>query len=294
MKLAVLGSGSRGNAVAIRTDGVTLLVDAGFGPRAMARRAAEAGVSLEPLAGIVLTHEHGDHARGAVALAARAGCPLLGTAGTLRAVAQNAEDARILPPIGESLQIGPFFIEVARTAHDADEPVAVVVADRRGRRIGIAWDLGRPTAALRHLLRGVHALVLEANHDEVMLQTGPYPASVRQRIGGSMGHLSNRLAAELAADVCTPALEAVILAHLSEQCNDGAVALRTVGRALSARGFRGRLLLARQQEPLPALSLREVDQLRLVFPETPRPGPAADPLRPSLPRTPVPTPGPSA
>lgn len=291
MKLAVLGSGSRGNAVAIRTEGVTLLVDAGFGPRALARRAAEAGVVLDPLTAIVLTHEHGDHARGAVALAVRTGCLLLGTAGTLRAMATGAADVEVLPPIGEALRVGPFIVEVARTAHDADEPVAVTVADRRGRRIGIAWDLGRPTAALRHLLRGVHALVLEANHDEVMLQTGPYPASVRQRIGGSTGHLSNRLAAELAADICTPTLEAVILAHLSAQCNDGAVARRTVSRALRARGFRGRLLLARQQEPLPAFSLREADQLRLALPEAPRPGPAADLPRSSLPPTPVPIPG---
>jgi len=287
VKLAVLGSGSRGNAVILRTAGVTLLVDAGFGPRTLARRAEATGIPLEPLAGIVLTHEHGDHARGAVALARRLRCPLVGSPGTLQAVAPTFDLARPLPPLGESLSIGPFLIEAARTAHDAREPVAVAVSDAEGRRVGIAWDLGRSTAAVRHLLRRVSALVLESNHDEVMLQTGPYPASVRQRIGGSTGHLSNRLAAELAVDVWSPRLEAVILAHLSEQCNDVAVARRTVGRALRACGFRGRLLLASQNDPLPAITLRPVDQLALPL--------AADPRIPTpLPPSPVPTPGSSA
>ena len=287
MRIAVLGSGSRGNAVVLRTQGATLLVDAGFGPRTLARRAAAVGVSLEPLAGIVLTHEHGDHARGATALARQLGCPLFATPGTLCALDHDPALARPLPPLGESVSIGPFRIEVARTTHDAREPVAVAVSDTTGRRVGIAWDLGRPTASVRHLLRHANVLVLEANHDEVMLQTGPYPAAVRQRIGGSTGHLSNRLAAELVTDVCSPRLETVILAHLSERCNDDGVARRTVGRALRGRGFRGRLLVAGQQEPLAAITLRPTDQLALPLPGDP---PTPSPLRP----IPIPTPGSSA
>ena len=281
MKIAVLGSGSRGNAVALRADGVTVLVDAGFGPRALARRADTAGLPLEPLAGIVLTHEHSDHARGAAALAARAGCPLLGSPGTLAALRVGAADVRPLAPSGESVPLGPFTIEAARTTHDAREPVAVAVTDAQGRRAVVAWDLGRATAAVRRLLRGTHVLVIEANHDEVMLRTGPYPASVRQRIGGSTGHLSNRLAAELAAEACSPDLEVVILAHVSEQCNDGDTASRAVRPALRARGFRGQLLVASQREALPALTLREAPQLRLALPDPAPGGP-----RPTTPRTP--------
>ena len=291
MKLAVLGSGSRGNAVALRASGATLLVDAGFGPRTLARRAEVAGVALEPLAGIVLTHEHADHARGAAVLAARAGCPLFGTAGTLAAIARGRADTRVLPPFGEALRVGPFTVEAARTTHDASDPVAVAVTDLWGRRIGVAWDLGRATAAVRRLLRGVHVLVIEANHDEVMLRTGPYPAAVRQRIAGSTGHLSNRLAAELAADVCSTELEVVILAHVSELCNDPATARGTVAPALRARGFRGQLLVARQQEPLPALTLRETPQLRLAFPETPTR--VARPAAPLPPPSPPPFPAPT-
>lgn len=278
MKLAVLGSGSRGNALALRAEEVTLLVDAGFGPRALTQRARQAGIELEPLVGIVLTHEHGDHARGARALARRAGCPVLATGGTLGALQVHDMATDILAPFGEVVRLGPFRIGAARTTHDAAEPVAVVVEDTTGVRVGVAWDLGRPTAAVRYLLRGTHVLVLEANHDELLLQAGPYPASVRQRIGGSTGHLSNRLAAEFAADLYSPGLEAVILAHMSEQCNDSVVAQRAVGRALRAQGFRGQLLVANQRMPMAALTVKPVAQLALGLPEAPRSSTSLPPL----------------
>ena len=292
MKLAVLGTGSRGNAIAVQADGATLLVDAGFGPRTLQRRAEAAGLELTALAGIVLTHEHGDHARGAMALAARLGCGVYATPGTLAALGPDGERGHPLPPIGESLVIGPFRVDAARTAHDAREPVAVAVTDGAGRRVGIAWDLGRSTSGVRHLLRGAHALVLEANHDEVMLQTGPYPASVRQRIGGSTGHLSNRLAAELAAELWSPRLEVVVLAHVSEQCNDAEVARRTVGQALRRRGFRGRLYVAGQRDPLPVITLRPADQLVLTL--APEGSPALpDPAAARFPTSAPPRPAPS-
>lgn len=291
MKLAVLGTGSRGNAVAVEADGTALLVDAGFGPRTLLRRAEEAGLALRSLAGIVLTHEHGDHARGARALAARMGCAVYASPGTLAALGCAGTRMCALPPLGESLAIGPFRVDAARTAHDAREPVAVAVTDPVGRRVGVAWDLGRATAGVRHLLRGAHALVLEANHDEVMLQTGPYPASVRQRIGGSAGHLSNRLAAELAADLWSPRLEVVVLAHVSEQCNDAGIAMDAVGQALRRRGFRGRLYVAGQREPLPAITLRPAAQLALALPPS---APAGARIPTTPPPAPAPTPGSSA
>lgn len=281
MKLAVLGSGSRGNAIALHADGTTLLVDAGFGPTALARRAAEAGIPLAPLVGIVLTHEHGDHARGAADLADLHGCPVYGSAGTLARLPAAAPFARPLPPYGQTVQVGPFRVLTARTAHDASEPVAVAVADDLDRKVGVAYDLGRPTAAVRHLLRGCSALVLEANHDEVLLRTGPYPPVVQARIAGSLGHLSNRAAADLAAEVCGPRLEVVVLVHVSERCNDAGLARRTVGAALRARRFRGRLLVAAQDTPLPAFALRRAEQLVLNLRE------AAPPPRPA-PRSPAP------
>jgi phosphoribosyl 1,2-cyclic phosphodiesterase len=275
VKLAVLGSGSQGNAIVVRVGGQTLLVDAGFGPRTLARRAEAAGVPLEPLAGIVLTHEHGDHARGAAPLAAATGAPLVASPGTLAALPGHAARTIPLPPHGAGLALGPFTISAALTAHDAREPIAVAITDPGGRKVGVAYDLGRATAGVRHLLRGCSVLLLEANHDEVLLQTGPYPAAVRQRIAGAAGHLSNRAAADLAAELCGTGLEAVVLLHLSERCNEVELARRTVARALRARGFRGRLLVAGQHLPLPALTLRRDDQLTLTLL-----GPAAPPSRP--------------
>jgi phosphoribosyl 1,2-cyclic phosphodiesterase len=280
MKLAVLGSGSRGNAVALHADGATLLVDAGFGPRTLARRAALSGIPLTPLAGIVLTHEHGDHIRGAAPLAAAQGCEVFGSAGTLARVPGAGTRARLLPPIGQSVRIGPFRVMTARTAHDASEPVAVAVLDESDRKVGVAYDLGRSTASVRHLLKGCSALVLEANHDEVLLRTGPYPPVVQARIAGAFGHLSNRAAAELAAELCGPRLELVVLVHISERCNDPALARRTVAAALRGRHFRGKLLVAGQDVPLPVVTLRRAEQLTFSLLEATGSSPAAVPPAP--------------
>lgn len=256
MKVAVLGSGSRGNAVAILGRDGALLIDAGFGPRALAGRARAAGIALRPLLGIVVTHEHHDHARGAVALARAARAPIIATPGTLTDLDPDAHDV-----LGLALEphhpftVGSFTITASRTNHDAREPVAVVVGDGNGTRVGVAFDVGRPTAAVRYLLRECTLLVLEANHDEVMLRTGPYPASVRQRIAGSSGHLSNRAAAELAGELWHPGLRTIVLAHLSERCNRPELARETVMRALTRRGFSGEVLVSAQRTPGAVLDL---------------------------------------
>jgi hypothetical protein len=119
-----------------------------------------------------------------------------------------------------------------------------------GASVGIAYDLGRPTTAVRYLLRKLTAIVLEANHDEVQLRTSDYPSVVQRRISGSAGHLSNRAAAELLADLHHPGLLAVVLAHLSEQCNTAAEARAAVAPALRRAGFRGALHVADQDTPL--------------------------------------------
>lgn len=277
----MLGSGSRGNAIALRTDDAVMLIDAGFGPRALTRRAKLIDLSLEPLVGVALTHEHGDHARGAAALAARSGCPIIASPGTLQRLAPAARATGIPLEPRRPLTVGPFTLEAARTNHDASEPFALAVTGPDGSRVGIAHDLGRVTSAVRYLLRGCAVLVIEANHDEVMLRTGPYPASVRQRIAGSGGHLSNRAAAELAAEACGDELEAVVLVHVSEQCNQPALALETVQRALTRRGFRGRVLVAEQHVPSPVITVRGGMQLSLTLPGRPGPrlpGPPAAPI----------------
>ena len=266
--LYVLGSGSRGNCCAVESEGMALLIDAGFSAREIERRAERAGLELAQVAGIVLTHEHGDHACGAPLLARRLGVPVLTAPGTWQHLADGMEEAEHRPlGLCAGVELGPFTIEACPTSHDAAEPLAVVVRGSNGASVGVAYDLGRPTSAVRYLLRNLTAIVLEANHDEVQLRTSDYPPVVRRRISGSGGHLSNRAAAELLADLHHPGLLAVVLAHLSHQCNTAAEARATVAPALRRAGFRGVLHVADQDTPLaPILVVQRVGvQLALAL-----------------------------
>ncbi len=253
--LTVLGSGSRGNACAVVSEGMTLLLDAGFSAREIVRRAEAAEVDLGTLCGIALTHEHGDHAQGAVRLARRFGVPVLASAGTWAALGAPAR-VELLPLRGIGLtECGPFTLAGCALLHDAAEPLALTVTTADGVRLGVAYDFGRPTQALRYHFREVTAVVLEANYDEVMLRTSDYPPSVQQRIAGSGGHLSNRATAQLLTELFHAGLGTVVLAHLSQRCNSPEAARGTVEPALRACGFTGDLVVALQDRALPALSL---------------------------------------
>ncbi|HEX5963006.1 MAG TPA: MBL fold metallo-hydrolase [Gemmatimonadales bacterium] len=258
--LYVLGSGSRGNCCAVEADGLALLIDAGFSAREIERRAATAGLDLGRVAGIALTHEHGDHACGAARLARRLGVPVLTAPGTWAQLATRMEDAEHRPlGLCARVQLGPLTIEACPTSHDAVEPLAIAVRNRDGTSIGVAYDLGRPTSAVRYLLRNLSAIVVEANHDEVQLRTSGYPPVVQRRIAGSGGHLSNRAAAELLSEVHHPGLSIVVLAHLSERCNTAAEARATVTPALRRVGFSGTLHVADQDEPLPPILVTQME-----------------------------------
>ncbi len=257
MRIAVLGSGSGGNTFALEASNRTLLVDVGFGIRAITSRAERAGIDLDSLAGIVVTHEHGDHSRGAPSLARRVGCPLFATSGTLDALSRKLDGIdchRLLTH--EPMLIDPFVVEACRTYHDAAEPIALTVElPDTGSKVGIACDVGRPSRALRRLLRDCHCLIIEANHDDALLRTGPYPASVRKRIAGSGGHLSNKAAADLLSELCHEELRTVVLVHLSNRCNTPGLAEDVVGKVLNSRGFKGRLVISGQDDPVSAFSV---------------------------------------
>ena len=164
--LYVLGSGSRGNCCAVECDGVTVLIDAGFSPREIERRAESTGLALGSVGAIVLTHEHGDHARGAARLASRLGVPVLTAPGTwarLGARVRHAEHRAL--GLCTRVEIGPFAMTACPTSHDAAEPLALAVDCADGTRVGVAYDLGRPTAAVRYLLRHLTAIVLDLRLD---------------------------------------------------------------------------------------------------------------------------------
>lgn len=257
-RLHVLGSGSAGNAFAVEHDDRLLLLDAGFSAREVERRLENAGLSGRLVAGIALTHEHGDHAKGAVRLARRWGAPVLCSAGTWRALGAPADVVHHRVVYGRPVTVGGFVIDGAATAHDAAEPLALCITAPAGARIGVAYDLGRPTVAVRHLLKLCDAIVLEANHDEYLLRVSDYPPVVRQRISGSGGHLSNRAAAELLCEVCHSGLMLVVLAHLSRRCNAEDTAIATVRDALAKVGWKGELCAAAQQGPVRAYAVGRV------------------------------------
>ncbi|HET7321361.1 MAG TPA: MBL fold metallo-hydrolase [Longimicrobiaceae bacterium] len=253
MRVTVLGSGSAGNAILVETPEVRLLVDAGFSGRDLERRLAGVEVAPDSIDALLITHDHSDHTKGMGILARRFGIPLLLTEPTRDACAKllNGTEQVRLYSSAEPLFLGDLQVDPFLTIHDAVDPVAVTVTQTgTGEKLGIATDLGRPTTTVRHALQGCDLLVLEANYDEILLRESPYPWSVKSRIASSHGHLSNRASAELVGELAHPWLAGVVLAHLSENANDPALAEDTVGQALERARFRGELHLGRQHRPI--------------------------------------------
>jgi phosphoribosyl 1,2-cyclic phosphodiesterase len=261
VRIASLGSGSRGNSFLVESQDTRLLVDAGFSASQTAARLEALDVEPETVDAVVVTHEHRDHTAGIGVAARRWGWPLHMTRRTATACSGllRGEEVVHLFDGGASFPVGSLTVKPFLTCHDAAEPVAVTVVEPSSQlKIGVATDLGRATATVRSALRGAHFLVLEANHDEHLLRAGPYPWSLKQRIGGSRGHLSNRLAADLAAELVHPDLTGVLLAHLSAECNEPRLALAEVGERLQAVGFEGVVEVAEQDRPSRFFELGEL------------------------------------
>ena len=246
MRVWVLGSGSRGNAVLVEGDGTRVLIDVGFGPRTLAARLKVVGVDPLSIDACVVTHDHSDHVYGAAKAARRWGWALFATTGTagcpeLAGAVVTAVDT------GAPLRVGGLELTAVATPHDATEPVGFMATTlTTGARAAVCYDVGHASESVRTLCRDVDILVLEANHDEGMLWAGPYPPWLCQRIAGKSGHLSNRAAAALARDSVTGRTAHVVLAHLSEQNNTPDIAQRTVRLALRGTAFRGRLSASMQ------------------------------------------------
>ncbi|HSG08900.1 MAG TPA: MBL fold metallo-hydrolase [Longimicrobiales bacterium] len=261
MKVAVLGSGSSGNATLVRAGNTHVLVDAGFSGRDLERRLTTLGVEPGEIRAIVISHDHGDHTRGMGVFARKHATPLYMTDATRDACSKllrGEEEVRPYRP-GRPFVVGDVRVEPFITIHDAADPVGLAVVDEcTGLRMGVATDLGRPTAQIRHALSRCDLLVLEANHDEVLLATGPYPWSVKRRIASSHGHLSNQAAAQFVLELLHPRLAGVVLAHLSNECNRPDLALKVVGTALKKAGWTGHLEVARQSEPTAWLDVEEL------------------------------------
>ncbi|MFI5240057.1 MAG: MBL fold metallo-hydrolase, partial [Gemmatimonadales bacterium] len=219
MKVWLLGSGSRGNAVVLESGDSRLLIDAGFAASVLVERLRIADIAPESIQAVVVTHEHTDHVRGVRVLCQRFKWASYATAGTIASCRDLTDCGTTSFRAGAGLSIGDIDLLSVRSSHDAAEPVIVVATSRSsGARTGIAYDLGVATQSVTDALRDLDMLILEANHDELMLHAGPYPASVRARISGRSGHLSNGRAGQLAREVAHRDLRQIVLAHLSEKC----------------------------------------------------------------------------
>jgi len=249
MKLWVLGSGSSGNAVLVECGESRVLVDAGFSPRMLATRLRSIGIAPASIEACVVTHEHTDHIKGAAASARRWGWSLIASAGTVDAWPdlQEANCARVMP--GDSVTLSRMQVTTFGIPHDAASPIGVrLSATSSGVTAAVCTDVGHVTESVRALCSGADILVIESNHDEGMLRAGPYPPSVRARIASRTGHLSNRACADLARDVVHPNLAHVVLAHLSENCNDHGIAHATATTSLRRTRYRGQVSVAMQHD----------------------------------------------
>lgn len=248
MKLWVLGSGSRGNAILVESGQSRILVDVGFGPRVLQRRLQAVGLAPESIDACVITHEHSDHIRGAARAARRWQWPLFVSEGTYansRLAALGTPAATF--PAGRTLEFPDLLVETFRTPHDASEPIGMVVTSQiTGARAAILTDIGCASKTVRRMVRDVEVLVIESNHDEQMLWNGSYPVSVQRRIASRVGHLSNVECADLVRDSVSTRLRQVVLAHLSEENNTPRVAYDTMKSQLKKTAFRGALLPALQ------------------------------------------------
>lgn len=247
MKVWVLGSGSAGNAVLVECGESRVLVDVGFGTRELALRLRTIGVAPQSIEACIVTHEHTDHIKGAAAAVRRWGWALYASAGTVAAWPSLRESScRTIAP-GERVTLSRLEVTTHAVPHDAAGPIGVrLTSTATGATTAVCTDVGHASDGVRALCAGADVLVLESNHDEGMLRAGPYPPFVQSRIASRIGHLSNRASAQLARDAVHADLAHVVLAHLSEHCNDRGIAYRASTDQLRRTRFRGTVSVAMQ------------------------------------------------
>lgn len=253
LRVTVLGSGSRGNALLVDGSTGTLLVDCGFAARTLAARLEAAGRQPADVHAVLLTHEHVDHACGVRVASSRWAWPVYATPRTHAALAQEDAGAptHVAHLATEQTDVAGFLVEHHPVPHDAADCRAFRITDpRSGARVGIVLDCGRVPPSLPDFFAHCDLLVVESNHCPDLLQTGPYPRLLKQRIRGGHGHLSNIQAANLLAACAHRDLRGVMLAHLSETNNVPTLAVRQALTALRHAGWRGeQIWAAPQREP---------------------------------------------
>lgn len=233
MELCSIASGSSGNCICVGTEASHLLVDAGISGKRIETGLNSVGLKTSEMKAILVTHEHIDHIAGLGVLARRYGLPIYGTQGTLDAILSVKSVGRIdealLHPIlpEQEFEVGDMTVHPISISHDAADPVAYLMKTD-SQKAGVITDLGTYDDSLVEKLQDLDILLLEANHDVRMLQTGSYPYPLKQRILGDQGHLSNVLSGQLLGRLLHDRFKAVVLGHLSKENNYAQLAYETV------------------------------------------------------------------
>ena len=235
LRFKSLGSGSSGNATLVESGGLVpfrLLVDCGLGIRQLCARLGEAGLQPEDIHAVFITHEHGDHIGCARAFCLRYRIPVWMSRGTFAGIGSPDFDGLLHKARdGNSIDLGGLLLTPFAVPHDAGEPLQLSCTDGSA-KLGILTDLGHVNAHVVKHLMGCDALVLECNHDSAMLADSPYPAFLKRRVGGDLGHLSNAAAASVVSAVRHQRLQHVVAAHLSLQNNRPELARLAMSQAL--------------------------------------------------------------
>ncbi len=272
MKFTVLGSGSTGNAVLISSERTNVLVDAGLSAREIVRRLGEVGVSPEALDGVLITHEHSDHAGGLRVLLRSIECRVFISGETEEAFystrrgIQNGEseglkrkdalkDRTVAIESDAEFRIGDIDFEPFAVPHDAADNFGFV-ARSSSVRVATLMDFGHFTPLMKEKLRGCDAVVIESNHSRDMLSACPvYSWDLKQRIAGKMGHLSNEDLSDWLENDFDGSARDIVLAHLSQRANDPSLARITAESALAARSplfkSEARVAISQPKEPTP-------------------------------------------
>ncbi len=237
-ELCPLGSGSSGNSTLVRSNGTSILVDAGLSCKAICTALEQAGSHYEELDAILLTHEHSDHIKALPVLLKKLTCPLYGTEPVLDYISRTLKIPAHIPlvPIPEgSFAIHDMEVKPFATPHDSVGSVGYQFHDG-SKRFAVATDLGHMTPEILEQLLPCKAVLLESNYDEGMLMVSSYPYALKRRIASSRGHLSNVDCAATAVTLAQNGLEHMILGHLSQNNNLPELAWSATRNALDHAG----------------------------------------------------------
>ena len=252
MRLRVLGSGSKGNSLAVRAGGTLILVDLGFSHREVARRLAECGADIGEVSAVLFTHDHSDHCKGVATFHSRhPSVPLFANGDTADAIAalSGVNDGWVVFENGEPFKVGDFTVTAFAIPHDAADPVGYLL-EADGSALFVGTDMGMVTANVREAFAHATCAILEANHDPILLEESDRPVSLKQRIRGRTGHLTNEDAATLLLETNPSCLKTLLLGHISQQCNSMSLVRKTFSDALASLG-RGDITLALLEQDRP-------------------------------------------